>query len=366
MKIDIITLHCPLNYGAILQTYALQTYIQKLGHEVEVINYRPDYIVYDQALSYIPDGFFTKNILLKLIYYIFKIPHKIIRKRLFDNFINRYINITAEYKIYDELEENPPKADRYICGSDQIWGYSNKTYKDPAYFLKFIPNGSICSSYAASGLIPDPLPADMENLIIPLINKLSNISVREFSVAETLKKYIEKPITHVVDPSFLLSKEEWTNLISNNKYQSKKYILLYPVGEWEGCLKIAEFLSKKKGLPVYCITGSQRRDKRIKKFISPDPNTFLSLFLNAEYIITNSFHGIAFSMIFNKQFFVCPTNIASARITSILKEAKCESALINPHDIIHSMENYKYCINPTSNMLNQINNSKTYISDFLS
>lgn len=366
MKVAIITMHCPLNYGAVLQTYALQSYIARLGNDVYIIDYRPKYIVYNQELLYLPDWVKNKSVLHRFAYYMFKIPHKIKRINLFRKFIKRFLNTTPdEYRNYEELLENPPIADRYICGSDQIWGFSNGGYKDPAYFLKFIKDGNICASYAASGLIPNPLPGEMRDISLPMIKRLGHIALREDSSIKAIEKFIDKPIKLVVDPVFLLSKEEWLQIIPKTRYFNERYILVYAVGNNEGTYQLAKHLSQRENLPVYCISGSQRRDARIDKYICPSPTVFLSLFQNANIIVTNSFHGTAFSILFGKRFYVCSTDIASSRITTILNSANCASSLIDVSNIDNALKNWRDTTNSYSSLELLIKESKEYISEIL-
>jgi len=366
MKVDIITMHCPLNYGAVLQTYALTRYITSLGHQVEVIDYRPQYLVGNQDLTFVPEWVKQRNLLFKLAYLLIKIPNKIIRKHKFHKFLKLYISLTRKYQTYKELQDNPPKADRYICGSDQIWGWTYGGYKDPAYFLGFIDDGNICASYAASGHIPNPLPEDMIRVMIPLIKQLKLISVREEDTANLLKQYVDKQIYHVLDPVFLLPKEEWRKIVPETKFTNDKYVLVYSVGDTENVYKLAKIVADQYKLPIYCITGSQRRDSRIQKFICPNPTDFLSIFNSAEYVVTNSFHGTAFSIIFEKKFYVCQTEIAPSRIISLLKNAKCEFALIDVSESENSSKPINHAISSASNLQSDILISKEYLSRVLS
>lgn len=322
-------MQCPLNYGAVLQTYALQTYLENNGYSVKVIDYQPDFIVYDQKLSYIPEQYKT-NTIKKIAYLLYKAPHKYYRKHIFRKFLEKHINLTEKYKTYEELCDKVPEADKYICGSDQIWGYGNDAYKDPSYFLAFVKNGEKCISYAPSGLIPNPLPNEMQQQCVPLIERLGYISVREKSSQAILQKYISKKIHHVLDPVFLLDRYDWKKLFNKKPYIEEEYILLYTVGDETTALSAAEHLSKSTGKPIYQISSSQRRNKIVKKTFCPTPNIFLNCFYNASHIVTNSFHGTSFSIIFEKSFTVCGTSIANERLKSLLESCGL-SQLNNPN-----------------------------------
>lgn len=336
MKVAIITMHCPLNYGAVLQTYALQTYIESLGHDVQIIDYRPNYLVYDQSYTYIPKSYQNRNIFVKALYIALKSHSKFLRKSIFKNFYKSFLHLTSyRYRLYSELVENTPVADIYICGSDQIWNYSSGAFKDPAYFLAFAPKGSQRFSYAASGNIPSPLPVDMREVSIPLINELDAVSVRENSAKRVLEQYVDKSIDIVADPVFLWEKSFWLKF-SVNSHLHKDYILVYPVGEATQLCIEAERLSKRTGLPVYMISASQRRINGIKS-IMPSPNEFVGLFSKAAYVLTNSFHGTAFSIIFEKEFWTVATSIANNRIMSLLSVSGLTDRYITPENHIDNL-----------------------------
>lgn len=370
MKVDIITMHCPLNYGAVLQTYALQTYIKSLGHKVAIIDYRPNYIIYDQSLFFVANERFNKSIILKLIYLLAKLPSKYKKLRIFKKFCSKYLTLTdAVYSKYDDLLKNPPLADCYICGSDQIWGYSNDAYKDPSYFLGFVSQSKLKCSYAPSGMFPNPLPAEMEKLIIPFINSLDFVSVREDSTRELLQPYIDKRIYTVLDPVFLINKEDWISFSDSESVAvpSEDYILIYAVGDSSFVLEIARKLSDKSGLPIYCISSTQKKLPYVSKKIMASPLEFLKLFRNAKYIVTNSFHGTAFSIIFEKEFWSCSTNIANNRLKSILRIAGLENRLLLKNDVPNLIFENKIDYSQTkSNIETSVANSKQYLQSFLS
>lgn len=368
MKVDIITMHCPLNYGAVLQAYALQTYIHHLGHEVDIIDYRPYYIVYDQSLLFVANKRFNKSIILKLIYLLVKAPSKQKKIRIFKKFCNRYLSLSEKkYTDYKELTNTHPLADCYICGSDQIWGYSNNAYRDPAYFLGFVNQDTLKCSYAPSGMFPNPLPAEMKHQILPFINRLDFVSVREDSTRNLLQPYIKQKISTVVDPVFLLKKEEWISFSDLEKavVPSIDYILIYAVGDSSLALEMATKLSEETGLPIYCISSSQKNLPNVSKKIMATPLGFLRLFKDAKYIVTNSFHGTAFSIIFEKEFWTCSTNIANNRLTSLLSIAGLKHRLLlNNANIDISNSKIDYSLTK-SKIEKAVADSEEYLQSFL-
>lgn len=323
-------MHCPLNYGAILQTFALQTYLESIDSQVYVINYRPDYIVGNQGLMYVGADQYKRNIFTRWAYRILKAPSKIRRRRMFSKFMNREIHVTSEFKTFSDICKAGLKADYFICGSDQIWNVASGAYKDPSYFLEFVSDNQKKISYAASGNLP--LTDDVKSVTFPMINRIGHISMREDVTIASIQPFINKQISHVCDPVFLLDREIWRSLyIRNGAFVPKeKYVLVYPMGNGgEATIAKAFQLSKELVLPLYMISASKRKDSRASKKFNVDPYTFLSLIDNAEYVVTNSFHGTSFSIILEKQFWTSVAKGSNQRITSLLSSAGIEDRLLN-------------------------------------
>lgn len=325
----IITMHCPLNYGAILQTYALQTYLQSLGVEAKIIDYRPHYIVYDQSLMYVGDECFKRFFLTRWAYRIVKAPTKYRRIKAFKIFAKNELRMSPTFHTYEEIRRANLDADFFFCGSDQIWNVVSGAHKDPSYFLGFVSHNKKKISYAASGNLP--LSDEVVNVTFPMINKIDCISMREDSTIASIQPYIKKPIAHVCDPVFLLDSNEWRKLYK--KYATfrprEKYILVYPIGNGvEATIEKAVQIATHLHLPLYKISASQRRDSRITKRFNANPYVFLALIDNAEMVVTNSFHGTSFSIIFEKQFWTCVAEGSNQRITSLLEKAGLQDHLL--------------------------------------
>lgn len=325
----IITMHCPLNYGAILQTYALQTYIESLGVNVRVIDYRPDYIVDNQSYMYIGDDRFKRSAILRWVYRLSKAPSKYKRIKAFKLFSNNELHLTPTFHSFAEIKEANLIGDLFICGSDQIWNVVSGAYKDPSYFLGFVPDNVKKISYAASGNLS--ITDETKEITLPMINRIDCISMREESTIENIQPYINKAISHVCDPVFLLSPESWRMLYKqHSRLRLKdKYVLVYPMGSGaDKAIQKASIIAKQLHLPLYLISASQRRDSRISKQFNVSPYEFLSLIDNAEFIVTNSFHGTSFSIIFKKQFWTTVAEGSNQRITSLLAKAGLQDRLL--------------------------------------
>ena len=358
----ILTMHCPLNYGAILQTYGLQTYLESLGVKTEIIDYRPDYIVCDQSLMYVGGEQYKKNFLTRWAYRILKAPSKISRRRDFAKFANQELHLTPKFKTYEEICNAGLEAYYFFCGSDQIWNVVSGAHKDPSYFLGFVPYNDKKISYAASGNLP--LTEEVKKVTFPMINNIGHISMREDSTIASIQPYIKKPITHVCDPVFLLDGDDWRKLYRKHSRftLTEKYILVYPMGNGaEATIEHAYQYTKQMNLPLYKISASKRKDPRVNKQFNVDPYTFLSLIDNAECVITNSFHGTSFSIILEKQFWTCVANGSNQRITSLLNKARIQERLLVDEDKPNSANVDLWTAK--QNLLSYIYQSKEFIKN---
>lgn len=182
MKIKTITCHNVYNAGASLQAYALAAYLRKQGHEVQIIDYVPDYLEH-YKLSGVANAAYDKPF-VREFYNMAKLPGRLLarygrRKKAFDQFTAQYLPLTERhYNTYAELLEDPPAADVYFAGSDQIWNTLFQNGKDPAFYLQFAPVGRICAAYAASFATRTVAP-EYQAQTKAWLKKLDYISVRE-------------------------------------------------------------------------------------------------------------------------------------------------------------------------------------------
>ena len=302
-KIGIITFHNAINYGAILQCYALQSVLTKKGYNVKVINYTPEFI---KRVFPNPSKITKIPTLKKKVYYLVKWilrPKQTLQEtRKYDKlneFIKLNLNLTKEISL-DQLSNVSKNFDVCISGSDQIWDL-NMTENDESYFLNFADEHTKKISYAASMKLSN-LNDSQKNNVINLTRKYSYVSVREKDVQEFL---INNNISSYcdVDPTMLLSKHDWEKcILSCKEVTNKKYVLLYYVNEPEKLIQKAFEYANKNDL---CVISLNRIDKFGKYILKSDASIeeFLWLIKNADCVFTTSFHGMAFSTIFNINFF---------------------------------------------------------------
>lgn len=334
MKIKTLTTYDVYNYGASLQAYALQTYLTDLGNDVEIINYQPEYLTRKYDYKWVnPESWMSHNVVTRYVYRVMKYLQRqttLGRKRKFDEFNHKILKETKrKYLTYDDLCQNPPEADLYIVGSDQIWNVFYETGRDKAFYLDFVNKGAK-ASYAASFSFLD---IDNENLerIRKSLSTFKAVSVREYQGLDILNKMGING-TWVLDPVFLLSVDKWKMLMSNFK-KTEPYLLVYDF-EGNGLLEtFAKNYAKQKGLKIYSITDTYPRLYADRNFNSAGPKEFLSLIYNCDAFVSNSFHGTAFSIIFHKPVFVFNRHRhkVNSRMQSLVKLFGLENCIISDY-----------------------------------
>lgn len=332
-KVGIITFHNAHNYGAVLQAYALQEKIKELGYEPCIINYRNRKILKPYKLI----KYSKKNPIkcIKMIYDSLK-NYKInkVRYDKFNTFINTNFNMTNAYKTLNKLKKDYPQLDCYITGSDQVWNPGIVGNLSDAYTLNFGNDKINRISYAASigkSTIEDKYKDDYKSKL----SKINYISVREEDAKIELEKILHKDIKVVLDPTLLLSTDEWKSKLTNIDKQTSKYILAYMVQANDEYKKIVNYLSKKTGLKVIHFDKKKIYDNELKSAYTAEPFEFIDLIKNAEYVVATSFHATVFSIIFSKKFFVVPHLKTGSRITNLLEKLGIEGR------IYHKLEEFE-------------------------
>lgn len=341
MKVEIITRHSVPNYGSLLQTYATQRAIEKLGHESEIINYtRYEERFENLANTLVKGKKWDKNGILRTIYKIIQTPNYSKMYKDFKKYRIGFIKETErEYGNIDEVKEYMPEADIYCSGSDQIWGKIGSANYDETYFLEFVKNKK-CISYASS-FGKTELNNELDKKINLLLKKYKHILVRENTAKEILQKKGFKNVEQVLDPTFLLEREEWLRLASKSKKNIKeKYILIYQLHDNKQFDNYAKEFAKKRKMKLLRISPSLYHITRSGKLIYlPNQYEFLSYFANAEYILTDSFHATVFSIIFNRKFIdILPLNKTGTRIESILQLLKIENRILKNYKDFDSID----------------------------
>ena len=310
MKIGILTFHRVYNYGAVLQSYALQKVIKQLGYDVEIIDYWCDYIYRPYSIENFKTKSFTDYIMGicgRIIYNFRKKKTKRFQKSIqYSPKVNQN-NIKALNDRYD----------LFLVGSDQVWNYPLTNF-DTTYLLDFITDNNKKVSYAASFGVKT-IDDKYKETYAKLLSEFSSISVRESTGVSIVRELINKDVPMVADPVILLTSDEWESLAHMPK--EKGYILVCQLGFSSSTINFVEMLSKKTNKKVISLPFPMGKFIPCKWGLTKGPADLIGLIKNADYIVTSSFHGALLSIMFEKKFFVeIPKNTAfmSTRIVELL------------------------------------------------
>ncbi len=294
--VGILTFHRAANYGAVLQSYALQKTLDSIGVQNEVIDYRCEHI----EKHYSPKPSVSIRHTKHFLKAVSQAPQKAKIRKTFNCFLNDYMTMSAAFS-KEDLPQNVDKYNTIICGSDQVWNPLS-TNSDSTYFLDFVSDNTRKMSYAASIGISDWYERLSEDNKKNL-KSFDAVSIREPDSLELVKKVYDSEILINVDPTVLIEKEEWNEIADASNLNHSKYIFVYVMQPSNELYEVAKKLAKEKGLKIYSISATEKKCKIGKNVKGASVNDFLWFIKNASYVVTNSFHGLIFSMIFEKEFF---------------------------------------------------------------
>lgn len=347
MRVGIITFHFAWNYGAVLQCLALSETLKEMGHEICVINYRPRYHVNQYSVLRNPIYYgrrvaskCEKNCIAKYLFAYLKgfigaiyswrnypLYKKINEK--FNQFTRTWLCETLLYRNIADLKKHPPDCDIYISGSDQIWNTTFTNGKlDPAYLLGFGSEQIIRISYAVS--VNSLKNYDFTQAEQELLRKFRSISLREEEYYPLLRKLLDANTEiHIdVDPTLLLDENMYEKYMAQNISQKEPFLLVYTMNNEMRArvYQAAHLLSKQTGLMIIDISNSADfvcNEKYSNRVCSPAE--FLWYVKHSEFLLTNSFHGTVFSIIFEKNFVTMPNLDTGNRITEFLSKLNLSS-----------------------------------------
>lgn len=325
MKIGTLTFHNAANYGAVLQAYALPTAVRELGYDCEVIDYRHPFISKDTDIEWPCDlrkryGWAKGNIKAinrwRLGWY-----NKNNRYVQYSLFIRKYLPKSKKaYRSSAELASS--NYDVIIFGSDQIWNESLTNGLSSEYFGDFVSVSSKTAkiAYAASNG-RDYIPDELRTKVEPWLKTFSALGIREKGLAEFIHREYSLQTETVIDPVLLLDKETWNGLecrLPNNIHPGQ-YIFVYTFDE-QPVYNFARKLSQLTGLQIVLLRwcGKNERFNDMVQLSESSPAEFLSLIHNAAYVCTSSFHGTAFSVIFEKEFYCYSPNNFGSRTDNLM------------------------------------------------
>lgn len=317
-KVGIITIVNVNNYGAELQAFATFRKLQLMGYNAEIINYLyyKDWRYIDSKMS---RSFNSMSIKGKIIYFakyrvasfvlnkILPLICKDVKQRIanFNSFHQHNTRFSKLYKSMKDLYTDTPIYDVYMVGSDQVWNPNASSSIEP-YFLTFAPHSALTVSYASSFGVSKIENNSIANRIKLGLSSIKTISVRESSGVNLMKELTGRTAQLVCDPTLLLNKSEWTMFMKPVSNMPQRYVLIYQLSESDAIVKLATRIGKQEQIPVYRICKRAfkvKKDKGVVNILNAGPSEFLSLITNASFIITNSFHGTAFSINFDVPFY---------------------------------------------------------------
>ncbi len=318
MRIGILTFSNAFNLGAALQAYSLQKTLEEMGNDAELIDYRCPAIeamhkmrpVFQLELS-------VKQRIYNLLYNIVFFSRRIrfLRFRKFSKRSDKYTKAS--------IRDTNGKYDLFVTGSDQVFNLK-LTKNDTTYFLDFVEKGRKASYAASLGAYQ----AESKELYLNNLKSFQALSVREKSSVDLFEREFGFSADVMPDPVFLHSGEEWKKLLDIKEKKEKKYILIYALIEDNKLYEIAGKVAKECGMEIVVITKALKPLGRANHIIrNAGPKEFVKLITNAGYVVTNSFHGTAFSLIFEKQFTILLPTAAPERILDLLNMVGLENCI---------------------------------------
>lgn len=351
------------NYGAMLQAYSLYSNIKEIcpNDKVYLVDFKT------KAHEGLNDVFKRRspNFLFNFVWQLMALlrcGQLKRRKKSIEVFLSTEFQYTDCYPSVRELLENPPALDFHLSGSDQVFNPKGK-YRD-VYFLNFPKSRSRKVSYAPSFGVTS-LTGEEENFVKKCVCDFDVLTCRENEGAKILSDITHKNISVVLDPVFLTSKDSWSHFAINPSINSP-YIFIYCLRDTSSLLKIAENVKIKKGIKniVVLSPNDLRIYRHCKRIFSPGPKEFVGLIKNASVVITDSFHGTSFSVIFEKNFYTYISKPeVSSRITTLLSGLSLSDRIVSdPNNVNLSVEFPEF----QNHLADKIQVSKNKLRDILS
>lgn len=365
-SLGIITIHKINNYGSVFQAYALQKVCEDLGYKTEIIDYTfpNEFHRYNQYVA-VFDSQPNEPRWIKLLY-----ARDLIRQHKgIETFVRKYQHLSHQtFFSPQDLHQNPPHYDIYITGSDQLWS-PRHCKGDPAFMLQFAPDNALKISYAAS-IGSDKIPDELQSLYKDLLCRYEHISVREKSGKSLIESMTGKEVSVVVDPTLLLSRDEWNKIAVPTRLFKKKYILCYflnyTFNSFPYVDELAEYMQEQTGYEIVRVARPPHKLflPHTHYRVGASPEEFLALVRDSEMVLTTSFHGTAFAVNYGKPVFtiVKGRNTGDSRQVSLMENLGLEKNILSITDEFPTKENFKYDVQFEQQRLERIRvESKQYL-----
>lgn len=348
MKIGVITIEKVNNYGAELQATATIKVLQGMGYETEIIDYCY-YKNWNFKDTRISAPFVSMNVKGRLMYWVkYRLVNRIVAKilpllyptvkrriRRFEDFHKINTRMSKRYLSMPELYQTKMDYDVYVVGSDQVWNPSASSSIEP-YFLTFAPKEAKKISYASSFGVSN-IPASLYEKYKKLLSNIDYLSVREQTGVCLVKTLTGRDATCVLDPTLLLNKKQWGNIMLAYPHMPSRYILVYQLLPSETLPSLAKSIAEEMKCPIYYLAKrayAVNAPNGMRVIKDAGPAEFLWLIKNASCVVTNSFHGTAFSVNFCTPFYTVLNSKrgSNARITSLLNSVNLMGRIVYEGD----------------------------------
>ena len=349
IKVGIITMHRVLNYGSVLQAYATQFIIEKLGYNCKIIDYN-----YPNAFQYargtMPYEITWKGRIAKC----FWLKARWRRINRFSRFIRKRLNTTNFFPNQEKLRRYNFDFDVYVTGSDQVWNTIH-TKGDTTFLLDFVNNQKKISYASSFGSIS--IENKYAEVFKKYLCKYEYISVREEMGRSLVQELINKDVPVVLDPTLLLEDKDWHGLISHSSLNldKRKYILVYELhyalNPYPLITEIVDSIRKETGYEVISIGEFKYNKYEHTEYDELGPEDFVKLFAYASVVVTSSFHGTAFAVNFSKRLYSITDSNNDNRQKSLLNNLGLSNCII---DISESFEKIDYTQQETGQAQNKL------------
>lgn len=297
-KIGILTFQNSVNFGALLQAFGMYQILTNLDYEPEIINYHSPNKAHMYKLLNLGFNLSIKDNIRGILGF----PLKCSKFKKSSNFREKQLCIKKPFlTTYQELSDYQKRFQKIIVGSDQVWNYDN-TNGDHRYFLDFISSDKKIAYAPSFG--KSVLDEKYKEEYQKYLQDFPSISVRETDGRKIVEDLIGREVLQVLDPTLALSRKNWENMVKPYS-KSKNYLVVYIVGNKDQTLNVAKQIAKEKGLKIILIATETKDYIKGVRAVNPSVNEFVGLIKNSSYVVTSSFHGLAFAITFNKQFTAC-------------------------------------------------------------
>lgn len=325
MKHSIITIHHIHNFGSVFQAYSLYRYLELNGYDTEIIDYQP---------GYYKDG---RNKLKSIVGKLLNLKDHLVRERKFKDFIKKYDKLSdkrfttlEQLKVYYKDKENV-----FISGGDQLWNNYHPCGNDSAYKLSFAESGKKIAYGTSMGR--NNFTDEELIKIADEVSDFKNIMLREQSTVPMLASHTDISVKHVIDPVGLIDVDEFKRIAVKPDIK-EPYAVMYLADSGELLDRAVEILSKKLGLKIVHICGFRKKCYCDEFLKDAGPEEILGYILNAEFVLSASFHATMFSILFNKPFAsLLPGTNTNARIEDVLRLTGLEDRLVNTEESLNCL-----------------------------